>query len=180
MATAAPAPDASTCIAAALSCWSPRNCAAPCSRAASTRPCCARGQAEGYARALPASEGRPPFVVVVDVGRRIELYSEFSRSGATYTPFPDPRSHRIALADLARHDVLERLRRVWSDPLSLDPRARPRASRARSPRASPNSRAVSKRHGTRPNSSRNSSCAACSPCSPKTSACCPQTRSATC
>lgn len=81
----------------------------------------ARGQAEGYARALPASEGRPPFVVVVDVGRRIELYSEFSRSGATYTPFPDPRSHRIALADLARHDVLERLRRVWSDPLSLDP-----------------------------------------------------------
>ena len=81
----------------------------------------ARSQAEGYARALPASEGRPPFLVVVDVGNRIELYAEFSRSGATYTPFPDPRSHRIALADLARHDVLERLRRVWSDPLSLDP-----------------------------------------------------------
>ena len=36
----------------------------------------ARSQAEGYARALPASEGRPPFVVVVDVGHRIELYSE--------------------------------------------------------------------------------------------------------
>ncbi len=81
----------------------------------------ARSQAENYARALPASEGRPPFVVVVDVGNRIELYAEFSRSGATYTPFPDPRSHRIALADLRRDAIRERLRRVWSDPLSLDP-----------------------------------------------------------
>lgn len=62
----------------------------------------ARAQAEGYARALPAAEGRPPFVVVVDVGHTIELYSEFSRSGATYTPFPDPRSHRLPLDALAR------------------------------------------------------------------------------
>jgi hypothetical protein len=37
-----------------------------------------------YARALPPEEGRPPFVVVVDVGRSIELYSEFSRSGGAY------------------------------------------------------------------------------------------------
>ncbi len=81
----------------------------------------ARSQAENYARALPAAEGRPPFVVVVDVGNRIELYAEFSRSGATYTPFPDPRSHRIALKDLARPEILDRLRRVWTDPLSLDP-----------------------------------------------------------
>ena len=81
----------------------------------------ARSQAEQYARALPATEGRPPFVVVVDVGRRIELYAEFSRSGATYTPFPDPRSHRIDLDDLVRADVRERLRRIWLDPLSLDP-----------------------------------------------------------
>ncbi|TWI07288.1 class I SAM-dependent DNA methyltransferase [Aerolutibacter ruishenii] len=81
----------------------------------------ARSQAEAYARALPASEGRPPFVVVVDVGNRIELYAEFSRSGATYTPFPDPSSHRIALTDLRRDDVRERLRKLWTDPLSLDP-----------------------------------------------------------
>ena len=81
----------------------------------------ARSQAEGYARALPADEGRPPFVVVVDVGHRIELYSEFSRSGATYVPFPDPRSHRIALHDLRRPEIRERLRRVWLEPLSLDP-----------------------------------------------------------
>lgn len=81
----------------------------------------ARSQAEAYARALPAGEGRPPFVVVVDVGNRIELYSEFSRSGGTYVPFPDPRSHRIALEDLRKPKIRERLRRVWTDPLGLDP-----------------------------------------------------------
>ncbi len=81
----------------------------------------ARSQAENYARALPAAEGRPPFLIVVDVGHRIELYSEFSRSGATYTPFPDPRSHRIALADLRQPEVRDRLRRIWTDPLGLDP-----------------------------------------------------------
>ena len=59
----------------------------------------ARAQAESYARALPTAEGRPPFLLVVDVGHVIEVYAEFSRSGATYTPFPDPRSHRIRLAD---------------------------------------------------------------------------------
>ena len=81
----------------------------------------ARAQAESYARALPAAEGRPPFLVVVDVGHVIELYAEFSRSGATYTPFPDPRSHRIRLADLHDERIRERLRTLWLDPLALDP-----------------------------------------------------------
>ena len=81
----------------------------------------ARGQAEGYARALPAAEGRPPFVLVVDVGNLIEVYAEFSRSGGTYTPFPDPRSHRIALADLAEPRIRQRLRLIWSEPDALDP-----------------------------------------------------------
>jgi hypothetical protein len=81
----------------------------------------ARSQAEGYARALPASEGRPPFVLVVDVGTVIEVYAEFSQSGATYTPFPDPRSHRIRLDDLAKIEVRQRLRQIWLDPLSLNP-----------------------------------------------------------
>ena len=81
----------------------------------------ARGQAEQYARALPATEGRPPFLLVVDVGNVIELYSEFTRSGATYTPYPDPRSHRIQLADLNDEATRQRLRAVWLDPLSLDP-----------------------------------------------------------
>jgi hypothetical protein len=81
----------------------------------------ARGQAEGYARALPAEEGRPPFLIVIDVGRVIELYADFTRSGATYTPFPDPRSHRIRLADLADEAIRIRLRTLWLDPLALDP-----------------------------------------------------------
>lgn len=81
----------------------------------------ARAQAENYARSLPADEGRPPFLIVIDVGRVIELYAEFSRTGATYTPFPDPRSHRLRLEDLGREAVRERLRRLWLDPLSLDP-----------------------------------------------------------
>lgn len=81
----------------------------------------ARGQAENYARALPADEGRPPFVVVVDVGNVIELYSDFSRSGATYTPFPDPRSHRIRIDQLRDAGMRERLRKVWLDPIGLDP-----------------------------------------------------------
>lgn len=90
----------------------------------------ARTQAEGYARALPASEGRPPFLLVVDVGNVIDLYSEFSRSGATYTPFPDPRNHRIKLADLVKPEVQELLRRIWLEPDSLDPaRASARVTR---------------------------------------------------
>jgi hypothetical protein len=81
----------------------------------------ARSQAEGYARALPAEEGRPPFLIVVDVGNVIELYAEFTRTGGTYVPFPDPRSHRLRLADLADPGVRERLRTIWRDPLALDP-----------------------------------------------------------
>ena len=84
----------------------------------------AHGQAVQYARGLPPEEGRPPFVVVVDVGRSIELYSEFSRSGGAYIPYPDPRSHRLRLADLRRLEIRARLRALWLDPLSLDPSRR--------------------------------------------------------
>ncbi len=81
----------------------------------------ARGQAEAYARALPAHEGRPPFLIVVDVGNVIELYAEFSQTGGTYTPFPDARSHRIRLTDLRDEHFRARLCSVWLDPLGLDP-----------------------------------------------------------
>lgn len=84
----------------------------------------ARGQAENYARHLPADEGRPPFLVVLDVGNVIELYAEFTCTGGSYTPFPDPRSHRIRLDDLARDDIRARLKAVWDDPHSLDPSRR--------------------------------------------------------
>jgi len=91
----------------------------------------AQNQAEQYARALPAEEGRPPFIVVVDVGRSIELYAEFTRSGSTYVPYPDPAHHRIRLADLRQEAVRERLRLLWLDPLKLDPsRTAARVTRA--------------------------------------------------
>jgi hypothetical protein len=84
----------------------------------------ARGQAEQYVRALPASEPNPPFLIVVDVGHTIELFADFTRQGRTYVPFPDARTHRIKLRDLADDAIRERLRWVWTDPLALDPSRR--------------------------------------------------------
>jgi len=81
----------------------------------------ARGQAEQYVRALPVAEGNPPFLIVVDVGYSIELYSDFTRAGKTYVPFPDARNHRILIDDLKSEETRERLRLIWTDPLALDP-----------------------------------------------------------
>ena len=39
-------------------------------------------------------------------------------------PFPDPKSHRIRWTHLADAEIRERLRQVWTDPLSLDPARR--------------------------------------------------------
>ncbi len=84
----------------------------------------ARNQAEAYARALPPSEPRPPFLVVVDVGHAIDLYAEFTQTGGVYVAFPDVRSNRTRLADVLDADHRERLRQVWTDPLALDPSRR--------------------------------------------------------
>jgi hypothetical protein len=81
----------------------------------------ARGQAERYVRALPASEPNPPFIVVVDVGHSFELFADFTQAGKAYLPFPDPRAFRIRLADLGDEKIRERLRLVWTNPAALDP-----------------------------------------------------------
>lgn len=81
----------------------------------------AQNQADQYVRALPADEGRPPFIVVTDVGRSLELYAEFTRSGGSYVPYPDPGHHRIRLEDLKRPEIQQRLRQLWLDPDQLDP-----------------------------------------------------------
>ncbi|WP_447529591.1 class I SAM-dependent DNA methyltransferase [Vreelandella sp. TE19] len=81
----------------------------------------AYNQADQYVRALPATEGRPAFIVVTDVGRTIALYSEFSRSGGTYVPFPDPRNYQIKLKDLREPEVQQRLKALWEAPDTLDP-----------------------------------------------------------
>lgn len=72
----------------------------------------ARGQAERYVRALPPSETDPPFILTVDVGHSFELFADFSQAGKAYLPFPDPRSFRVRLADLADEAIRARLRLV--------------------------------------------------------------------
>ncbi|WP_035565273.1 class I SAM-dependent DNA methyltransferase [Hymenobacter sp. IS2118] len=84
----------------------------------------ARQQALGYVRALPGSEPRPPFVVVVDVGYCIDLYSNFAGVGDNYVPFPDSQTYRLRLADLADEKVLARLTQLFTDPQQLDPSRR--------------------------------------------------------
>ncbi len=81
----------------------------------------AYNQAEGYIKNLPPFEKKPPFLIVTDVGHVLQVYSEFSCSGSTYTAFPDQNSYRIKLEDLAKTDIRERLRAIWLDPHSLDP-----------------------------------------------------------
>lgn len=91
----------------------------------------AKQQAQRYAQNLGPGEPVPTFLVVADVGFCLDLYADFSGSGRSYTPFPDARSFRIPLADLAKEDVRETLRLVWTDPAALDPtRRQARVTRA--------------------------------------------------
>ncbi|MEL7430114.1 MAG: type IIL restriction-modification enzyme MmeI, partial [Pseudomonadota bacterium] len=84
----------------------------------------ARRQAEDYAKALPAADGWPPFILVCDVGYCIEVYADFSGQGKNYSQFPDRRGYRIYLEDLRDEEVRERLKAIWEEPKSLDPTAR--------------------------------------------------------
>ncbi len=81
----------------------------------------ARGQAERYVRALPATEPNPPFLLVVDVGHTIECFADFTQAGRSFLPFPDPRTFRIRLEHLAEAPIRERLRLIWTNPAGLDP-----------------------------------------------------------
>ena len=83
----------------------------------------AKGQAERYAKALPADHGWPPFLLIVDVGYCIEVYADFTGTGKAYVQFPDRASFRIMLDDLRDATIRERLRAIWEDPKSLDPTA---------------------------------------------------------
>ena len=84
----------------------------------------ARRQAEDYARALPASDGWPPFILVCDVGHCIEVYADFTGQGKNYAQFPDRNGFRIFMEDLRHEKIRERLRAIWEDPHSLDPTKR--------------------------------------------------------
>jgi hypothetical protein len=77
-------------------------------------------QAENYVRTLPSEEGRPPFIVVIDVGRSIQLYSEFSCTGGLYQHYPDTGNFTIKLAEISKPDIQERLQTLWLKPSALD------------------------------------------------------------
>ena len=81
----------------------------------------ARAQADGYARAVSRTDGWPPFLMIVDVGHVIELYSDFSGQGQGYTQYPDGNRYRITLDDLRNEATRDRLRLIWTDPHALDP-----------------------------------------------------------
>jgi len=81
----------------------------------------ARRQAEDYAKALPASEGWPPFLIVCDVGHCFEIYADFTGQGKNYAQFPDRQGFRIYLEELRQENIRERLRLIWLDPHKLDP-----------------------------------------------------------
>lgn len=137
----------------------------------------AYNQARVYIRNLPATEGRPPFLIVCDVDYVIELYSEFTCTGGTYLRFPDPKSHRIHLEDLRDAAIRDRLRAVWTDPASLDPSTRVTRDVAEHlSRLAKSLDAEATTHRPLPPSCN----AAASPSLPKTPACCPMAPSRTC
>ena len=84
----------------------------------------ARQQALGYVRALPTDEPRPLFVLVVDVGYCIDVYSNFAGVGDQFVPFPDQTRFRLPLSKLADEETRDMLRLIFTDPRELDPSRR--------------------------------------------------------
>ena len=84
----------------------------------------ARQQALGYVRALPSADPRPPFILVVDVGYCVDIYSNFAGVGDSYIPFPDQTKFRLFLPALAEEANKERLRQIFLNPTELDPSRR--------------------------------------------------------
>ena len=76
----------------------------------------ARQQALNYVRALPAEELRPPFILVVDVGYCIDIYSNFAGIGDSFIPFPDQSRFRLTLAALADERNQALLRQIFLAP----------------------------------------------------------------
>ncbi len=57
----------------------------------------ARKQAENYVFLLDPGQPTPPFVIVCDVGRCLELYADFSGTGRAYSQFPDRTGFQISM-----------------------------------------------------------------------------------
>lgn len=75
------------------------------------------GQAQGYAHSFDVPV---PFLVVCDIGYCFDLYASFDGSYA-YRHFPNAQRSRIFLKDLEKEEHRQTLRRIFTDPRSLDP-----------------------------------------------------------
>lgn len=107
----------------------------------------ARRQAEDYAKALPASHGWPPFLIICDVGHCFEFYADFTGQGKNYSQFPDRQSYRVYLEDLRDPLIRRRIAAIWTEPQSLDPsRHAARVSRAIAERLAAVSKALERQH----------------------------------
>jgi hypothetical protein len=80
-------------------------------------------QARRYAQSLTQPPW-PPFIIVLDVGRAFEIYFDFGGNGRDYRFFPDRLTYRVPLHMLRDPDIQTRLRAIWTDPKSIDPRSR--------------------------------------------------------
>lgn len=107
----------------------------------------ARRQAEDYAKALPASHGWPPFLIVCDVGHCFEFYADFTGQGKNYVQFPDRQSYRVYLDQLREPAIRRRLAAIWTEPLTLDPaRHAARVTRAIAERLAAVSKVLERHH----------------------------------
>lgn len=84
----------------------------------------ALSQAKRYAVNLPSNHPWPPFLIVCDVGRAFELYFDYSGNGRGYGYFPDQQSYRFDIRRFADEDVQNVFRAIWTNPSSIDPRAK--------------------------------------------------------
>ncbi|MCL2822578.1 MAG: hypothetical protein FWD57_01170 [Polyangiaceae bacterium] len=84
----------------------------------------AKRLAEAHMSGMPQGERRPPFLIVVELGHCFDVYSELSATDEAYLHFPDPRRHRIMLADLVKPEVIDLFHAIWTNPQSLDPSLR--------------------------------------------------------
>ena len=84
----------------------------------------ARGQAERYAKALPASEGCPPFLIVADVGHSIEIYADFSADWKSLPALSRPANlpHQSRRSCKAGRFANAPTRRLWLIPTPSIPR----------------------------------------------------------
>jgi hypothetical protein len=81
----------------------------------------ARKQAENYVFLLDPGQPTPPFIIVCDVGRCLEVYADFSGTGRAYSQFPDRTGFRILMDDLRQEEIRGHLAAIWTKPHSLDP-----------------------------------------------------------